>query len=167
MGKIAVFEVVKPQGIKGLVKAKILADDITSVSGLKKLYIGETEYALSGIKDAGGGFAFLSIKGLSDRNAAELMRGKVFSADKSAIVKSVTAMFIEDIIGLTALLTDGEILGKITDVIKSNVDMFLIEGENGAIYVPYLKKLNPEINEEKKTITFDKDAAQEVIYREN
>ena len=38
MEKLACFLVVKPQGIKGELKAKILADGIESVNCIKKLY---------------------------------------------------------------------------------------------------------------------------------
>ena len=38
MEKLEVFEVVKPQGIKGELKVRILADSFLNVSSIKKLY---------------------------------------------------------------------------------------------------------------------------------
>ena len=91
MEKLACFLVVKPQGIKGELKAKILADGIESVNKIKKLYDESgKEYDVIKVKDAFSGFAFLSIKNIVTRNDAELYRNVIFYAEKSSINKAKT-----------------------------------------------------------------------------
>ena len=131
MQKLLIGRVVKPQGIKGEVKVLLLTDGFFSVKNLKEAYIGDKLYKINSIKDAGVQCAFLGLQGVTDRNAAEALRGAEVYADKSLINKDKNAYFIEDLIGLTLYAGEDKI-GAIQDVIKSNVDMFVISGVESA-----------------------------------
>lgn len=131
MQKLLIGRVVKPQGIKGEVKVLLLTDGFFSVKNLKEAYIGDKLYKINSIKDAGVPCAFLGLQGVTDRNAAEALRGAEVYADKSLINKDKNAYFIEDLIGLTLYAGEDKI-GTIQDVIKSNVDMFVISGVESA-----------------------------------
>lgn len=131
MQKLLIGRVVKPQGIKGEVKVLLLTDGFFSVKNLKEAYIGDKLYKINSIKDAGVPCAFLGLQGVTDRNAAEALRGADVYADKSLINKDKNAYFIEDLIGLTLYAGEDKI-GTIQDVIKSNVDMFVISGVESA-----------------------------------
>ena len=131
MQKLLIGRVVKPQGIKGEVKVLLLTDGFFSVKNLKEAYIGDKLYKINSIKDAGVPCAFLGLQGICDRNAAEALRGAEVYADKSLINKDKNAYFIEDLIGLTVYAGEDKI-GTIQDVIKSNVDMFVISGVESA-----------------------------------
>lgn len=131
MQKLLIGRVVKPQGIKGEVKVLLLTDGFFSVKNLKEAYIGDKLYKINTIKDAGVPCAFLGLQGICDRNAAEALRGADVYADKSLINKDKNAYFIEDLIGLTLYAGEDKI-GTIQDVIKSNVDMFVISGAEAA-----------------------------------
>ena len=131
MQKLLIGRVVKPQGIKGEVKVLLLTDGFFSVKNLKEAYIGDKLYKINSIKDAGVPCAFLGLQGICDRNAAEALRGAEVYADKSLINKDKNAYFIEDLIGLTLYAGEDKI-GTIQDVIKSNVDMFVISGVEAA-----------------------------------
>ena len=131
MQKLLIGRVVKPQGIKGEVKVLLLTDGFFSVKNLKEAYIGDKLYKINSIKDAGVPCAFLGLQGVTDRNAAEALRGAEVYADKSLINKDKNAYFIEDLIGLTLYAGEDKI-GTIQDVIKSNVDMFVICGVESA-----------------------------------
>lgn len=131
MQKLLIGRVVKPQGIKGEVKVLLLTDGFFSVKNLKEAYIGDKLYKINSIKDAGVPCAFLGLQGICDRNAAEALRGAEVYADKSLINKDKNAYFIEDLIGLTLYAGEDKI-GTIQDVIKSNIDMFVISGVESA-----------------------------------
>ena len=168
MEKLACFTVVKPQGIKGELKAKILADGFDSVKSIKKLYdkSGE-EYDVIKVKDAFSGFAFLSIKNIVTRNDAELYRDVTFYADKSSINKDKNDFFIADLIGLKVVV-DGEVLGVLSDVIQSSVDMFEISLSSGKkAYFPFLKSLSIEFDFEKGEMALEKQKLDGVIFYEN
>ena len=168
MEKLACFTVVKPQGIKGELKARILADGIYSVQGIKKLYTEDgTEYDVARIKDAFSGFAFITLQSVATRNDAELLRGVTFYAPKNSIKKAKDEYFITDIIGLKVMV-DGEELGVVKNVIQSNVDMFEISLLSGkTAYFPYLKKLDIKLDFKKNTLSVEKAALEGVIYYED
>ena len=168
MEKLACFLVVKPQGIKGELKAKILADGIDSVNKIKKLYDESgKEYDVIKVKDAFGGFAFLSIKNIVTRNDAELYRNVTFYAEKSSIIKGENDYFISDLIGLNVVV-DGVIIGKVFDVIKSSVDMFDITLLNGKkAYFPFLNSLELKFDFSKGEIAVQSEKLSGVIFYED
>ena len=169
MEKLEVFEVVKPQGIKGELKVRILADGFLSVNKLKNIYASNGEICvINAVKDAGGGFAFISLNGVTTRNDAELLRGKIYYANKNEISKQKSAYFIADLIGLQVYDGQGNNLGTIIDVMQSNVDMFKIKSQTDKIlYIPHLKKLQPKVDLLNKTLTFLSDETKDIIYYEN
>lgn len=167
MEKLNVFEVVKPQGIKGELKVRILADGFNNVCKLKIIYdnLGK-EYGVKNIKDATNGFAFLSLNGVVSRNDAELLRGKIFSADKNLILKDKNDYFISDLIGLNVYMDD-EFFGEIIDVLTANVDIFKIQVNDGKIaYIPFLKALLNKVDLQENKILLKKEKIEEVIYYE-
>ena len=168
MEKLPVFEIVKPQGIKGELKARILADGFLSVQKIKKLYGNNNkEYLVKGIKDAFSGFAFILLDGVITRNDAELLRGLILSADKTDIKKGKNSYFISDLIGVKVETTSGA-LGVIEDVLQSNVDMLKVKLTNNKIaYIPFLKILSPEVDIDSKTMKIDGDKLDGVIYYES
>ena len=167
MEKIICFTVVKPQGIKGELKAKILADDFQSVKSLKKLYDGNgKEYVVTKIRDAFGGFAFITLSSVITRNDAELFRGVDFYVEKSQISKSDDEFFIADIIGLEVVV-DGACCGVISDVISANVDMFEVTKDGKKWYFPHLKSLEIQFDFEKGQMLIKKDKLDGVRFDEN
>ncbi len=168
MEKLEVFEVVKPQGIKGELKARILADGIYSVNKLKKIYDESgREYLVKNVKDAFNGFAFLTLNGVCSRNDAELLRGKIFTALKGDIKIPKNSYFISDLKGLK-VIKNGEEFGVILDVLLSNVDMFKIELQGGKIaYLPFLKSISPVVDLNSKTLTVLGDNLEDIIYYES
>ena len=72
---LTVATVSKPQGIRGEIKVKVFCDDAQDLFQLKRVLIDGEEYALLNARGQGE-TAYLSLKGVFDRNAAELLRGK-------------------------------------------------------------------------------------------
>lgn len=168
MEKLACFTVVKPQGIKGELKVRILADGFESVKNVKKIYDKNgVEYVVSNVKNAFNGFAFLSLNSVVTRNDAELLRDVTFFVQKSSINKAKNDYFITDLIGLKVVV-DGVDFGVVKDVIKANVDMFEIElNSKKKAYFPFLKKLNLSVDLANKTLTGCMDDLSGVIYYED
>ena len=71
---LTVATVLKPQGIRGEVKVRALTDSAEDLAAFKKLIIDGAEYSVLSVR-AQGEFAYLMLKGIADRNAAELLRG--------------------------------------------------------------------------------------------
>ena len=73
--KLNVGEILKPQGIRGELKVKPFTDDAEVFRDFTRVFVEETPYKVLSVR-TGGGLVFLGLKGVPDRNAAELLRGK-------------------------------------------------------------------------------------------
>ncbi len=168
MEKIICFNVVKPQGIKGELKVRILADGFYSIKNVKTVYDANGKsFSVLKIRDAFSGFAFLTIEGVSTRNDAELFRGVDFYVSKDQINKKKDEFFISDIIGLKVMV-DGEDQGTVSDVIQASVDMFEIKTKNGKKwYFPFLKSLEIEFDFDARTLSISKEKLDGVKYCED
>lgn len=161
MEVIQIGVVLKPQGILGQLKISNLTDGADAIKDLTSVFIEDCEYKILS-KSVGGGFIFLTLKGVADRNAAELLRGKSVFCDKTQLSVEKGRFFIADLLGCDLYLSSGKCLGKITDVTTTNVDIFTVETEEGICYFPFLKKLNAEIDIENKKMTVDAKTFTEV-----
>ena len=166
MEKLLIAETLKPQGIKGEVKLKLFVDGFFAIKSIKTLYDEKGNiYKVKSLKDATGGFAFLLVDGIDNRNDAELLRGKIFYANKTDIIKDKTSFFITDLIGLQVYANETYV-GVIKDVIKSNVDIFELETEKGKCYFPFLNKLNYTVDLKGGRMIVDQMAFNEVCVYE-
>ena len=163
--KILIGKIVKPQGINGEVKLVDYTDGYSAVKDLERVYIDDAEYKVLSIASRDGAI-FLSLRGVFDRNAAELLRGKEVYADKEMINKSEDSFFIEDVIGCDLYLSSGKLIGKIVSVNSAATDVFVVDSYEGRGYFPFLKDLKAEIDIENKKMTVDAKRFTEVVYFE-
>ena len=165
MEKIHIGKVLKPQGIHGQLKIADYTDGISSVKNLKTIFLDAVEYKVLDIT-AHDGALFLMLKGVADRNEAELLRGREVYAYRDEVEKDDDRFFIVDIIGCALYLSSGKHIGEIIDVKSSNVDIFVADTAEGVCYFPFLKKLNYTVDIENKKITVDSKAFTEIAFYE-
>ena len=164
--KILIGKIVKPQGISGQVKLADFTDGISAVEDLERVFIDGVEYQVLSVS-ARDGALFMDLRGVMDRNAAELLRGKEVFAEKDEIAKDDDSFFIEDVIGCELYLSSGKLLGKITDVSPAAVDIFTADTSEGNAVFPFLKDLNAVVDIENKKITVDAKRFTEVVLYED
>lgn len=131
--RLTVATILKPQGIRGEVKVKALTDTADTLKAFKKLLIDGVEYSVLSVRTQGE-FAYLALKGIADRNTAELLRGKdieVFRSDAPDLPEG--RYYIVDLIGCTVVDERGEILGKVTSVTPAKTDIFVLERDGKEI----------------------------------
>jgi 16S rRNA processing protein RimM len=155
--------IVKPQGIRGEVKIQPLTDDINRFNKLKEVIIDKKTYKV--LKATiGGGVVFLSLSGITDRNTAEMMRGKFLCVTRdNAVPLEEGRYFITDIIGCKLITDSGESIGEIIDVTSARTDIFTIKCDNARIMrFPFLKDLVVNVEIDKKTVTVNEKRLKEV-----
>ena len=160
--KILIGVVLRPQGINGELKITDLTDGINAVKDITKVYIDDEEYRVQKIS-ARDNCLYLFLRGIFDRNTAELMRGKQVFCDKAEINKDDDSYFIEDVVGCDLVLSSGKVVGKIKNVYSSNVDIFEIETSEGDASFPFLKKLEPKVDLGNRTVTVNASVFTEVV----
>ena len=75
MNTLTVGLVLKPQGIRGELKVKPYTDSAEDFRAFSRVFLEEREYKVLSVR-TGGGAVYLGLKGVADRNAAELLRGQ-------------------------------------------------------------------------------------------
>ena len=73
MKELIVGEVLKPQGIRGELKLKPFTDSAEEFLSLKRIFLDGEEFKILSAR-TGGGMVYLGLRGVPDRNAAELLR---------------------------------------------------------------------------------------------
>lgn len=139
-------KIVRPHGIRGELRMKILTDYPERIGNeLKTVYIGtganqldaET-YTIESVrfhKD----FLLLTLKDISDRNEAELLRGLYVMIDlEHAVPRDEDEIYLYELMGLTVKTVDDKTLGTIHDVIETGAnDVYIVRShEYGELLLP-------------------------------
>lgn len=130
---LTVATVLKPQGIRGEVKVRALTDSAEDLAAFKKLIIDGEEYSVLSVR-AQGEFAYLMLRGIADRNAAELLRGKDVEVLRSEVPELPEGRYyIVDLIGCEVRTERGDLLGTITSVTPAKTDIYTLSKDGREI----------------------------------
>ncbi|MBR2024109.1 MAG: 16S rRNA processing protein RimM [Clostridia bacterium] len=163
MGKLVIGEVLKPQGIRGELKIKTFTDFPEQVKAFKTLYIDGTPYKILSFRVGGDGFAYVGLRGIVDRNAAELYRGKTIEGDRDdAPALEEGQYYIVDILGLSCETDDGEVLGTVTDISNLANDVYTIEKAGKKILFPAVKGVVKKVDIQNGKLIVDKAVFNEI-----
>jgi 16S rRNA processing protein RimM len=129
--RIALAAVAGAHGIKGEVRLKLFSDSVESLSRYKKLYVGGAELRLLAVRD--GKTAVARFDGVSDRGAAEALRGSLVEVDRAAMPPLEDGeYYYVDLIGLPAVDRDGKAVGAVVAVEDFGAgDLLEIETRDG------------------------------------
>ena len=163
MEKLIIGEVLKPQGIRGELKIKTFTDYPEQVKAYKTLYIDGNPYKILSFRVGGDGFAYVGLRGIVDRNAAELYRGKKIEGDREdAPALNEGQYYIVDILGLSCETEDGEVLGVVTDVTNLATDVYTIEKAGKKVLFPAVKGVVKKVDIDGKKLIIDKAVFDEI-----
>lgn len=160
--KITVAIVLKPQGIRGEIKVKALTDSAEALTAFKSVLIDGEEYFVLSARTQGE-FAYLNLKGIADRNAAELMRGKNIEVERSEMPELPEGRYyIADLMGCAVVNERGDRLGTVVDVTPAKTDIFTIERDGKQVMFPAADGVITKVEEGAKRITVNGKRFKEV-----
>jgi 16S rRNA processing protein RimM len=137
--KIALAAVAGAHGVKGELRLKLFSDSVESLARHQKLYIGGAERRLLAIRDSGKA-AVARFDGISDRWAAESLRGSLVEIDRSALPPLQEGEYYHaDLIGLEAVNRDGKAIGTVVAVENYGAgDLLEVElGDGKTALIPF------------------------------
>ena len=163
MQKLIIAEVLKPQGIRGELKIKTFTDQPEDVKAFKTLYIDNVPYKILSFRVGSDGAAYVGLRGIPDRNAAELFRGKKIEGDREDAPPLADGQYyLIDIIGLSCETEEGETLGTVKDVSNLASDVYTIEKAGKSILFPAVKGVIKKVDLENKKLIVDKKIFDEI-----
>ena len=163
MERLTIAEVLKPQGIRGELKIKTFTDYPEDIKTFKTVYIDDTPYKILSYRVGTDGFAYIGLRGIPDRNTAELFRGKLLLGERDdAPALNEGQYYIVDIIGLSCETDDGEMLGVVTDVSLLSSDIYTIEKAGKKILFPAVKGVVKKVDLDAKKMILDKQIFDEL-----
>ena len=162
--------VVKPQGLRGEVKLRHETGDASRFLSLKSALLkrnGELSSVRVLSARLSGEDVYLTLEGVSDREAAEALRGAELYVERAHARRLPRGeTFIADLIGLKAVDTAGREIGALTDVLQpGGTDVLVFTTPEGPMMAPHLKKLVKEVTKER--IVLDEAVLPEVSVYEN
>ncbi len=149
--KLIIGKIIKPQGIKGEVKLKILTDNPQIFLSLKDVFIDDKPKKVLSCS-VRFGFAYLMLEGITSRNDAEKLRDKEVSILKSDFVLEENTFLIEDILNCEVFDEKNNYIGKLVNIEKYGAaDVWTIYADGRNYQIPYINKIvkNVLINEKK------------------
>ena len=160
--ELVIGKIVKPQGIRGEVKVYPYTDDAEVFGQLSRVFIGGEEYKILHAR-FGDGMAYLSLRGVPDRNAAELLRDKELTIPRDeAPALEEGSYYIADLIGSEIVTDTGKSLGTLKDIRQAATDVYTLESEKGEVLFPVATGVVLAVDVEQKKITVSEKRFKEV-----
>ena len=163
MDRLVIGEVFKPQGIRGELKVKTYTDAPEDVKAFGTVYIEDKPYKILSFRVGNDGAAYMGLRGIPDRNAAELFRGKKLEGDRDDAPELEEGQYyIVDVIGLSCETEEGEVLGVVKDVKNLSSDVYTIEKAGKQILFPAVKGVVKKVDLENQKLIVDKKIFDEI-----
>ena len=140
-------------GVTGEVRLKLFGEGLDALRRHKRLNDGTL--TLKKLRDDGKGGAIVRFEEVTDRNAAEALRGTALTVPRSALPPLEEGEYYHtDLIGLAALSDAGEALGTVVGVENFGAgDILEIERPGGKRFmVPMTEAAVPEWNGERLVV---------------
>ncbi len=163
MKKLLIGEILKPQGIRGELKVKTFTDEPALVKEFGTVYIEDEPYKILSFRVGVDGAAYIGLRGVPDRNAAELLRGKKIEGKREdAPPLEEGRYYIVDIVGLSCESEEGEVLGVVKSVVNLSSDVYTIEKAGKSILFPAVKGVIAKVDLENGKVIVKKSVFDEI-----
>ena len=159
---IEIAKILKPQGIKGEVKAMPLTNVLAVFNLLKSCVVGQKTMNVEHIS-LRQGYVYIKFDEIKTRNDAENYRNQTIKVEKELLesAKDSEDFLIDDLIGMVLHDEKGEIIGQIIDVINyGSSDIFIIEKDGRSYQVPYVEDVFKRENDH---LVVDSEKIKEVM----
>jgi 16S rRNA processing protein RimM len=149
--RILLGQITIAHGIKGEVIVRSYTSDPADIAAYGPLTDkeGARPLALTVIRDTGKGVV-VRIKGVSDRNAAEALKGRELYVDRAKLPKASDAEYYHaDLVGLEAFTGDGKPFGRVTAVQNFGAgDLLEIKLSDGRDieFIPFTNACVPQVD---------------------
>lgn len=133
MEKLILAQGLKPQGIKGEIKFRLLTESLEDIKSANQLYLGSEPVTIQDCRE-NNGFVFIKFNEIDSIAVAERFRDQFLMVAREELEQNLEEgeYFITDLIGKQIVFEDGEVLGVLEDVQNfGSADVFYVKKTNG------------------------------------
>lgn len=160
--QLIIGEVLKPQGIRGELKIKPFTDSAEDFRGLKRVFLGGEEFKVLSVR-VGDGAVFLGLRGVPDRNAAELLRGREVAIPREEAPEPEEGRYyIADLLGAEIVTEEGATLGTLVAIRQAATDIYTLLQDGKEILFPAADGVITDVDVDNKRITVSEKRFKEV-----
>ena len=140
---IEIARILKPQGIKGEVKAELLTNVISIFDVLTECLVGNKSMHIerASIRQ---GFLYIKFDEIKTRNDAENYRNLILKVPKVLLeeMKGEDEFLVDDLIGTVLYDDAGNMVGQIVEILNYGAsDIFVVEKEGRTYDIPYVDEI--------------------------
>ncbi|MBO5394583.1 MAG: 16S rRNA processing protein RimM [Clostridia bacterium] len=140
---IEIARILKPQGIKGEVKAELLTDVVSIFDVLTECLVGNKNMHIERVSIRQG-FLYIKFDEIKTRNDAENYRNLVIKVPKTLLeeMKGDDQFLVDDLIGTILYDDEGNMVGQIVEILNYGAsDIFVVENEGRTYDIPYVEEI--------------------------
>jgi 16S rRNA processing protein RimM len=154
-GYVAIARVLGAWGVRGEVKAEVMATDAVLARGRIVLIRGQETRIERASRD--GDKVRLAISGIESREMAGELRGEWVLARESELPRMPEGEFYRfQLLGLRVVSTEGQELGTIEDVFSTpENDVYVVRGELGEVLIPAVEDVVAGIDLGERVVTVE------------
>lgn len=150
---LVIAQVVRPHGVSGAVRCRIITEHPERFVALKRVYVGDppVSYAVRRARLEGGtraGMVLLTLDGIDTPEAAGLLRGALVQVPfEEAVPLKPGEYYAHDIVGLRVVADTGDDLGRVTEVLTTGAnDVYVVHGSRGEVLLPAIASVVQRID---------------------
>lgn len=154
MDRIKLGKITAPHGVKGELRVYAYTDELTRFSAIKELWVEDCPAKIERFRFQKN-MVILKLDICSDRNCAELLRGKELLLDRDKLWElPKDNYFVQDLSGCSCVSEDGRLLGVFSNLIaKPAQDIYVIKDAEGREhFVPAVKEFIKSVDVDNKII---------------
>lgn len=149
-GDVLLAVVIGAQGLKGEVKAKVFTDTPDALPRYGLLHTGSgRKLKITAFRPSKEGEAVIAFEGVSDRNAAESLKGTQLFVERAALPEPDENEFYHaDLIGLEAHDSEGRVLGKVAAIHNFGASdvIELVRTDGDQVHLAFTRETVPHIH---------------------
>jgi 16S rRNA processing protein RimM len=140
-------EILRPHGVRGELRVRVLTDYPERITHLDTVYIGNdpdadavSRFPIEALR-MHQNYLLLKLEGVDDREAADQLRQLFVMVDlENAVPLEEDELYLFQLIGLHVETDSGQLLGKISEVLETGAnDVYVVDSPTyGEILIPVL-----------------------------
>lgn len=148
--------IVRPHGIAGEVVIELLTPDADSYAPGAELFIAGGWRQVARCRIDNKGRALVALGGVTDRDAAEALRGAEVTVDAEELpALAADRYYVHDLVGCRVADVAGNEIGKVVAVVNGPQDMLEVEHRGTRSLLPMARDLLREVNVGERRIVVD------------